>query len=60
MVKKEYSDEINDRINDLRRELYDNFVLKVEFTPVRSIIYGMVGLVLVTVCSALLFLVIQK
>lgn len=41
-------------IEHLRREIADSYVTKAEFAPVKSIAYGVVGLILVTVVGALL------
>lgn len=41
-------------INDLRTDMKASYVQKAEFLPVKSIVYGFVGLVLVAVISAML------
>ncbi len=39
-------------------KLGDKYVTKIEFTPVRNVVYGMVGLFLVGILTAILKLVI--
>ena len=36
------------------------YVTKEEFAPIRAVVYGMVGTILVAVVSALLYLVVRK
>lgn len=42
-----------------RRECEDIFVTQVEFKPVKGIVYGMVGTILIAIIGALLMLVIK-
>jgi len=44
---------IYDAIQDFRGEVRDTYVTKDEFSPIRSIVYGMVGLVLTSVMVAI-------
>lgn len=46
-------------IGDMRTMMRADLVARAEFTPVQKIVYGMVGLILVTVVGALLALVLQ-
>lgn len=48
--------DIYDAINSLREEISDNYVTKAEFWPVKTIVYGGAGIILVSVLSALLYL----
>ena len=50
---------IYDAIQDLREEVKDTYVTKDEFNPVRSILYGMVGLILTGVVVAILATVVK-
>jgi len=50
---------IYDLIQDFRTEVKDTYVTKDEFNPVRSILYGMVGLILTAVFVAVLASVIK-
>lgn len=47
-------------INDIKNKLDDTYVTKDEFNPVRNIVYGMVGLILIAVMAALIALVVIK
>lgn len=71
-VKREVSETRNE-IKDMRREIADNYVRKEqfnsvensyikreEFAPVKSIVYGLVGLIMVSVVSAILALVVLQ
>lgn len=54
-------DEMKRDISDLKREMKEKnneLVTKTEFNPVRNIVYGMVGLILIGVLSAIIALVI--
>jgi len=50
---------IYDAIQELREEVKDTYVTKDEFNPVRSILYGMVGLILTGVVVAILATVVK-
>lgn len=41
-------------LKDLKSESKDQFVTKVEFEPIQRLVYGMVGLVLLSVLTAIL------
>lgn len=47
--------EINETIKDIRK----NFVTKHEFVPVRNVVYGMVGLILASILTAVTYLIIN-
>jgi len=47
-------------INALSEKIDNNYVTKSEFEPVQKIVYGLVGMMLVTVVSALLLLVVKQ
>ena len=56
-------DEMKRDISDLKREMKENnneLVTKTEFNPVRNIVYGMVGLILIGVLSAIIALVVIR
>ena len=50
---------IYDAIQDLRKEVKQTYVTKSEFSPVRSIVYGMVGLIMTAVVVAVLTQVVK-
>lgn len=47
-------------IKDTLKEMRGDFVLQAEFRPVKMLVYGMVGLILMSVVTALMALVIIK
>lgn len=47
------------KVDDVRNKLDTKFVTQEEFKPVRIVVYGMVGMMLVSVGSALIALVIK-
>jgi thiosulfate reductase cytochrome b subunit len=51
---------IKDMVKEIRMTLDGEYVRKSEFEPVQRIVYGLVGLVLVTVIGGILSLVIGK
>jgi len=50
--------EMNNGFAELREEIASGYVKKAEFEPVKSLVYGLVGLVLITVFGAVLKVVI--
>lgn len=52
--------DVYEQIENLREEIREQYVTKVEFWPVKSIVYGGAGIVLVSVVGALITLVLQK
>jgi tetrahydromethanopterin S-methyltransferase subunit B len=52
-------DDLNGTVKDVKKNTEMNFVTKAEFTPVRQIVYGMVGLLLTAVVGALISLVVR-
>lgn len=51
---------IKKSIDDLTLKVDNNYVTKEEFMPVKSIVYGMVTLILIAVMGALIALVVTK
>lgn len=51
---------IKRRIDNIDATLKADYVTKDEFTPIKSVVYGLVGTILVAVFGALVALVIQK
>ena len=45
-------------ISELKKDLREQYVTRTEFEPVQRLVYGLVGLVLVAVVSALIGLVV--
>lgn len=46
-------------IKDLKKESREEYVTKAQFEPVQKLVYGMVGLVLLAVITALLAIVVN-
>ena len=46
-------------LREVRDESRDKFVTKIEFEPVQRLVYGMVGLILLSVLTALLAIVMR-
>lgn len=51
---------IKEKVDDIDENVKCNYVSKHEFSPVRNIVYGLVGLILTGVIIGLLALVIIK
>ena len=49
---------IKDKVISIEKKLENNYVTKDEFTPIKNLVYGLVGLILTGVVMALLGLVI--
>jgi thiosulfate reductase cytochrome b subunit len=52
--------EIRHDVSDMQENIHENYITRIEFDPVQKIIYGIVGVVLLTVLSALVALVVVK
>ena len=50
---------IESSMEELRRELRDDYITRNEFQPVKTLVYGLVGLVLTAVVVALVALVVK-
>jgi outer membrane murein-binding lipoprotein Lpp len=50
---------IKEDVNDLKEMMDSRYVTRTEFEPIRNIIYGMVGVVLLAVVTALVALVVM-
>ena len=50
---------IKESLRKIEERLEQYYVIKSEFTPVRTIVYGMVGIILVAVIGALIALVLK-
>lgn len=50
----------NDTIKNLEEDIESKYVSITRYSPVEKIVYGMVGLILVTFATALISLVIMK
>lgn len=51
--------DIYDSVQELRHEIQENYVTKDEFTPVKSLVYGLVTLILLTVATAIVAQVVK-
>jgi len=47
-------------INEIKKNMDDDYVQKSEFEPIQKIVYAMVGLVLTAVVTAVITLVIKQ
>ena len=46
-------------VKDIKQDLEKNYVTRMEFDPVKKIIYGLVGIILVAVVGAVIALVVK-
>ncbi len=51
---------IDETVRDIKKKIESDYVTQDQFNPVKSIVYGLVGLLLTSVVGALLGLVILK
>jgi len=51
---------IKKEIGEIKGLVQEQYVTKNEFEPIKKIVYGMIGLILIAVVGALLALVIKK
>lgn len=51
---------IVEKVEAIERKVDAQYVTKVEFEPIKKIVYGLVGLILVTVVGAVLALVVIR
>jgi len=51
---------VRGKVESIERLVQDKYVTIDQFSPVRNIVYGMVGLILIAVIGALITLVIRK
>lgn len=47
------------KVDDIEKNQHSNFVSKDEFEPIKRIVYGLVGLILVAVVGAMVSLVLR-
>ena len=47
-------------VEDIKKTLHADYVTRFEFEPIKRLVYGVVGLILVAVITALLSLVLSK
>lgn len=53
-------DGVNDRLVSIDNKLSSHYVSKDEFEPIKKVVYGLVGLILVAVVGAIVSLVITQ
>lgn len=58
-LREDMKDEFKE-VKDEIKTIKDSFVRKVEFEPIRNIVYGAVTLILISVVGALLALVVRS
>jgi hypothetical protein len=51
---------IDSTLHDLTTQFGSTYVTKSEFSPVKSVVYGLVALILTAVVGAMIYLVIQR
>lgn len=51
---------IRQEVTEIKGRIDGHFVTREEFDPVKKVVYGMVGLILVAVAGALIALVVKK
>lgn len=51
---------IRDDVTEIKLQLESKYVTQVEFDPVKKVVYGLVGLILVAVAGAIIALVVVK
>ncbi len=47
-------------LDEIKAKLEHNYVSQEQFLPVRNIVYGMVSIILVSVCTSLIYLVVKQ
>lgn len=57
LTKVEY---IETEVKEIKKKLESEYVTQDEFDPIRRVVYGMVGLVLLSVLGAIVALVLRK
>lgn len=56
---KEKVDSLKQKIESLESELSSTYVTQDQFAPVKSIVYGLVGIILTAVTTAIVYLVVK-
>lgn len=56
---KETTNRVEGSLRDLQKQIDDTYATKAELQPIKSIVYGLVGLVLTAVIGSVVFLVIK-
>jgi hypothetical protein len=51
---------MTDKITHIEKTLEDNYVTQKEFAPVRSVVFGMVGVILLSMLVAVIALIVRK
>ena len=46
-------------VKDIKQDLEKNYVTRMEFDPVKKVIYGLIGIILVAVVGAVIALVVK-
>ena len=52
--------DLKTQLKDMNEHITAQFVTKVEFAPIKALVFGLVGLILLSVVGALLMLVVKK
>lgn len=53
-------DRLERKIENIEKDLLDNYVNQQQFSPIQKIVYGVVGLILLTVAGSVLALVLAQ
>lgn len=56
----EFRKEMNDRFDSIEKRMCTDYVTKDRYTPVERLVYGMVGVILLAVVTAIVALVVNK
>lgn len=56
---KEGMKDLKDGMDEVNKKLNDRYVSKEEFEPIKKVVYGLVGLILVAVVGAIISLVVK-
>jgi len=51
--------DVYEQIDKLRQDIEDNYVTKVEFTPVKMCVYGLITLIITAVATAIVAQVVR-
>lgn len=54
------NDKIYTKIDHLEQKIESNYVTTQEFTPIKNFVYGLIGLLLVAIGTAIISLVLKK
>ena len=56
---KEGMNDIKTAVNDIKKNIEEQYVTRAEFAPIKQVVYGIIGLLITAVFGALLSLVVK-